>query len=228
MFQHAVQNCNYTPRAVEPSCQCGYCFGSRGRAIGVGEPSTGGMPEPEQPVSTSEQRVSGTEQESDVRARPMLGAGEGPSGSTSSTSSSSDQQCSQPTESGSSTSRPISRHVGQFRIVSARYSERGVTRVRVNIPASAGDGSSTRDTTETRRGTDRRRTHGTRYIVGKHAGGLTVDTSADETNTAEVSTKAKKPRLGGKLGPAKVTLPMYVPLKEEWQSYLSYLYHWYG
>nr|QKE54858.1 MAG: nonstructural protein [Parvoviridae sp.] len=228
MFHNPVQNCNYDPRAVEPSCQCGYCFGSRGRAIGFGEPSAGELQEPEQPLSTGEQRVPGAEPESDVRAGPMLGAREGPSGSTSSTSSSSDQQCSQSTESGSSTSRPVSRHVGQFRIVSARYSERGVTRVRINVPSSGGSGSDTRDIAENRRGTNRRRTHGVRYITGEYAGSLTVDTSTNETNQMEVPTKAKKPRLGGKMGPAKVTLPMCVPLKEEWQSYLSYLYHWYG
>nr|QKE54860.1 MAG: nonstructural protein [Parvoviridae sp.] len=228
MFDQAVQNCNYDPRAVEPSCQCGYCFGSRGRAIGFGEPSAGGMQEPEQPLSTGEQRVPGAEPESDVRAGPMHGAGEGPSGSSSSTSSSSNQQCSQSTESGSSTSRPVSRHVGQFRIVSARYCERGVTRVRINIPSSSDSGGSSRDITETRRGTNRRRAHGVRYITGEHAGSLTVDTSTDETDKVEVPTKPKKPRLGGKMGPAKVTLPMSVPLKEEWQCYLSYLYHWYG
>lgn len=226
-FNHTVQNTNYTPRAVEPSCQCGYCQGSRGRTIGVGRPGTGTMQTGEQPISTGEQS-SGTEPESDVRAGPMPGPGEGTSGGTSSSGSSSDQQCTNPAEHSSSTSRPVSRHVGQFRIVSARYDKCGTTRVRINVQSHGRDGGSTRDTDEPRRGTNRRGTHGVRYTVGKHAGSITVDPLPAPTDKEEIPPKAKKPRLGGKLGPAKVTIPMYVPLKEEWQAYLSYLYHWYG
>lgn len=227
-FDHAVQQCNYTPRAVEPSCQCGYCCGSRGRTLGPGGPSTGGMPTTQQSLPTGEQRDSGTEPESDVRAGPMLGAREGTSGSSSSTSSSTNQQCSDTTKPRSSTSRPISRHVGQFRIVSARDDKRGSTRVRVSIPSSADSGSSSRDTTENRGGTNRRGTYGVRYTVGKYAGSITMDPITSKTNQEEIPVKAKKPRLGGKLGPAKVTIPLFVPIKEDWQQYLSYLYHWYG
>lgn len=227
-FKHPVQNCNYTPRAVEPSCQCGYCFGSRGRAIGPGGPSVGELQTTEQSISPGEPSSTGTEPESNVRTGPMCGAGEGPSGSSSSPSSSTDQQCPEQSKPGGGTSRPISRHVGQFRLVSARYSERGVTRVRINVQSDGHSGGSSRDTTEVRRGTDRRGTHGVRYIVGKHAGSITMDTSTNEADKETVPAKAKKPRLGGKMGPARVTIPMCIPLKEEWQTYLSYLYHWYG
>lgn len=226
-FYQAVQNCSYSPRAVEPSCQCGYCFGSRGRSLGVGGASLGGMQTTEQPVSTGEQS-SGTESNTDVRTGSMHGAGERASGSPSSTSSSTDQQCTDPTESGFSAPRPVSRHVGQFRIVSARYDQCRSTRVRISVQSDEGAGSSSRDTSKTRGGTNRRGAHGTRDTRGKHASSVSVDTPSTETNQEEIPVKTKKPRLGGKMGPSKVTLPMQVPIKEEWQQYLSYLYHWYG
>lgn len=226
-FNHEVQNCSYNPRTTEYSCECGYCAASRGRAAGAGGPSIGGMQTGEQSLSTGEQS-SGTEPQSTVWAGPMFGAGEGTSGSTSSTSSSSDKQRTDEPEHSGSTSSSVSQHMGQFRIIRPEHSEHESTRARINIQSHGRDGGDARDIAKTRGGTHRRGAHGARGALGKHASSVLVGAASSKADKEAVPAKAKRPRLGGKVGPAKVTIPMYVPVKEEWQQYLSYIYHWYG
>lgn len=226
-FYNPVQNCDYFPRAIEHSCECSYCRASRGRAAGIGITSSGGVSEQEQPVHSREQS-SGSESYTDVRTEPMRGAGEGTSRSTSFTSSSSNQQCSDTTKHGSSTSSTASGHMGAFRIISTGNDQRRSSGVRSIIQSHGSAAGSRGNISQDEGGADRRGDGRDRGIRRKHEGMGTLGSSAYEANNPKVPTKAKRPRLGGKLGPAKITIPMQVPTKEEWQQYLSYLYHWYG
>lgn len=226
-FHNPVQNAMYFPRTVEPSCECSYCRASRGRAAGIGISSSGGLSETEQSVCSGEQ-PTGSESYTDVRTEPMCGTGEGTSGSTSKQSSSSEQQRSNTAEHISSTSSTASRHVGTFRIISTRDDKRRSSRVTIPFQSDGSRAGSTGNTTEDGGGTDRRGDGRSRDLRRKHEGMAPLGSSANEADNSKVPTKAKKPRLGGKLGPAKIIIPMQVPTKEDWQQYLSYLYHWYG
>lgn len=226
-FNYPMQNVSYTPRTVEPSCECGYCKGSRGRAAASGEPSTGRMSPAEQPISTRPESL-GHEPDPNVWSGSMSGAGEGTSGSTSQQSGSADQQCSNISEHSSSTSSTTSRHMGQFRIISTRDDKRRPPGIGISVPPHGSHGSGTRDSTKPGGRTYGRGASRNGNRRGKHESSISMDPKTAQTDQAEIPTKAKKPRLGGKLGPAKVTIPHSIPLKEEWQQYLSYIYHWYG
>nr|QKE54866.1 MAG: nonstructural protein [Parvoviridae sp.] len=227
-FNHPVQNMSYHPRTSEHSCECGYCKGSSGRQATSGEPSTGSMPTTEQPISTGEQSY-GSQSYTDVWTGSMSGAGEGPSGSTSYQGSSTDQQRTDRTEPSSGTRSPVLGHVGAFRIISTRDSERGSTTTRGSLESSVGRGRDGKDSSGNGSGPSGSRSLGRNgNSRGKHAGGITVGSKRHETDQVQIPAKTKKPRLGGKMGPVKITLPMYVPTADDWRQYLSYIYHWYG
>lgn len=226
-FQHPVQNVAYNPRTFEPRCECSYCRASCGRALGTCESSAVRVPSAEQSVPAGEQLRA--EPAANVRTGSMPGAGEGTSGSQSSQSGSSDQQRTYLSEHGGSASSSVSKHVGQFRIVSTRDDERRSTRVRISVEPRqrrSGDAGYHSET----RGRDRSRgsSYGARDTRGKHDSSEPMGTSSDETDKVSVSTKAKRSRVGKKLGTKKITIPMQVPTPDDWREYLSYLYHWYG
>nr|QKE54891.1 MAG: nonstructural protein [Parvoviridae sp.] len=227
-FNHPVENVPYTPRASEHSCECGYCKGSSGRAHAAGESSPGRMQEPEQPISTEPESLGG-EPSSDVWSGSMSGAGEGTSGSTSQPSSSSDQQRTDRTKHSSSSGSSTVGHMGTFRIISTRDDKRRPTTIREYVESAqhrGGHGTdSSRDGSRSSRSRSMGRNGGGR---GKPTSSITVGTKRHETDKVPIPTKTKKPRLGGKMGPPKITIPMYVPLPDDWRGYLSYLYHWYG
>lgn len=227
-FNNPVQNTHYICRAREYSCQCNYCFGSRGGAPAIGEPSAGSMQTGEQSLPTGEQSAR-SEQTDHVWSGSMSGAGEGTSGSTSSASSSTDQQCTNRAEPSSSTSSGTGGHVGQFRIVSTGDNQRGSTTTRINVESTRGRGGYGKNSggngSRSSRGGGMGRNADSR---GKHDSSITMGSSTSETDEIQIPVKAKKPRMGGKMGPKPIKLPLYVPLKEEWQEYISYIYHWYG
>lgn len=226
-FHHPVQNISYNPRTSEPRCECSYCRASVGRALGTGESSACGVPTKEQSVPAGEQLRA--EPATDVRTGSMLGAGEGTSRSSSSQSSSTDQQCTNISKHGGTTSSSVSEHMGQFRIISTRDSERGFTRTGIHVESRqyrSGDGRYHSETGRSDR--IRERDRGDGNIRRKHDSSITMGSNTDETDQISVPTKAKRSRVGKKLGTKKITIPMQVPTADDWREYLSYLYHWYG
>lgn len=227
-FNHPVQNMSYTPRTSEHSCECGYCKGSSGRALASREPSPGRMQEPEQSLSTGGQSLGG-EQTTDVWSGPMCGAGEGTSESSSQQSSSSNQQCTDSTKYSSSTSSSTVGHMGAFRVISTRDDQCRPSTIGGYVESSRGRGRHGNDSSRDGSRSGRARGMGRDGNSGrKHDSSMPVGSKRNETNKIQVPVKAKKPRLGGKMGPVKVTLPLLIPVAEDWRGYLSYIYHWYG
>lgn len=224
-FSYPVLNTMYTCRASEQSCECPYCRESRGGTPAAGEPSTSGMSPKEQSIPTGEQ-PSGSGESSDVRTGSMCGAGGG--SSRSEESSSTDQQCSDTTEHQVSTSSGVQQHMGQFRIVSARYDERKPRPIAIDVESKQRRGDYGRHSTVIRGGSSGKRRRDVIRHRGMDQGVQSVATETSETEEIQMGPRTKRSRVAKKMGSVNVSLPLQVPTPEDWKKYLSYLYHWYG
>lgn len=225
-------------RTSNDRCKCAYCRASCSSESFISESSFSGVPGTEQPVCT-EQLVWPLEG-GNVGSGPMPGT----SGSTAwsydstpgSSGSGSDSQRSDISKPGSSSSSANVRHMGAFRIL--RPSD---TECRLTEPKSAivlESYPSRRDTVSVRgrhkptilkrrRGDD----HGYAMPQCDSSRVLGSDTQNTETQkTFETSTK--KQRVDRTLGSVTlntdITEMLSIPSKQDWQSYLSFLYHIYG
>lgn len=234
-FQHNCKDAFYTPRATEYSCECPYCRASSGRALAARLASLGGLQGEEQPVPSRE-LSSGSPEERDVRARPMSGGTRGTkrshSGTPSSPDGSSGVGSTRPSSGHSRSSSPNVGHVGSFRILRPSDNERRRSElnkhVESNVPRGRhGESSGSNGSRQTGGGSSR----GNGSSEEKYGSPRNVSTkSSDQTPNKEIPANPKKQRVGRVLGSkvGQIKFPMVVPLKSDWQEYLSYLYHWYG
>lgn len=238
-FKHNCRDQFYVPRTSEPSCQCGYCAGSRGREGTSGSTSPGRLSSGEQPICPEQH--SGTEQSSNVGSGPMLGAGEGTSGCSGSSESSSDQLSSNRAESSFGSSSGAEQHMGSFRIIPTRDHERRHSSIRERLESIISGGHSRDDSTSDGSGSKRGIKRGIRFRDGKDQ--EESDSSSDVGSRAQniqtgqkIPVSAKRQRLGRTLVSTRMKyriensdnvqqIPMYVPLKSDWQEYLSWLAH---
>ncbi|UNS41165.1 nonstructural protein 1 [Psittaciform chaphamaparvovirus 3] len=247
-WMYTMKDQPYIPRTSEYSCQCRYCRASRGGASAHGSASPGGMQEGDQSVPTAEQRSIWPESSSDVRTGSLSGTRESISGSDdrtpSSSSSSANKRSSDSAGSVSSTSaaneRYIHRRIGSDRSSSAdnrEHSSKSNPLEHVESHhSSRGDGRNSRS--------DGSRRGGKRLAKRRHLGGdgnnlpelpstSTLASTSSHTSQSSIQVPTKKRQLGGKILTVDdsinvQTLPMYIPLQQDWKEYLCYLYHWYG
>ncbi|AUW34315.1 nonstructural protein 1 [Grus japonensis parvovirus 1] len=242
-FQHTSKDAVYVPRISERSCQCRYCQGSRGRsdASGSTEPTT--MQTRDESILTGEQSTGSTT-ERDVGSRSLSTTDGRTTDSNTRTSSSSTTsttiECSNTSEHGSSSStNPISDTSGGRSIRSddtrigihhtrERFDESMESRFRLkrdgqNSPAIGTEMSES----DRRHGNTRTARNDIRRFTRPYK--LDPSTRPKEKEK-EVSIPSKKRKLDRAMA-SRVTpikLPMYVPLKQDWEEYLNFLYHMYG
>nr|WPD49025.1 MAG: nonstructural protein 1 [Protoparvovirus sp.] len=234
---HAVQDSYYYPRASEQSCKCRYCTASRGGAHDDGVASLANVQRAKQPLSTGEQSIR-TDPINTMGSGSVLDPGEGTSssnnstrGSTSNSTDISSTNTTITTCSSSSTIEQYFRPGGRTESSSSSdriYNTGSVTEQHVESKINRGcdDSDSSRDGTTDR---DNRRGR-TGKVTQKRHNTVQLDTSKRGTQKKTVQIRAKQPKLdrsmGAKVGANK--LIMFIPSKEDWQTYLSYLHHIYG
>lgn len=231
-FRYNSKDDFYTPRTSEHSCECPYCRASSSRSFTHGESSASRMQGTDESISTREQST-GTIASSDVGSGSMCTGGGSSEGSYdrthSSTTSSTDLEC--PSSSGihSSAGSANVGHVGSFRIIRSDNpkcrSTSTTERVESHGNIGRDGGNSSRHGFRKRRDRggngDSIQEHGSTDI-------LVSESSNQKEKKIPVSTKKRRVdrTMASRVG--KIKLPMFVPLKQDWQEYLSYLYHWYG
>nr|QTE04010.1 MAG: nonstructural protein [Ara ararauna Chaphamaparvovirus] len=241
-FNFAVKDEPYTCRTREHSCECGHCTASRGGAPPDGESESSSLQGTEQSIPTGSESIRSPE-ESDVGTGSMCGGGTGISRSDNSaygsSSSSANEQRSDSTRSVVGSSSSIIRFLGHSEHQSGNSGNRicspesGTTgRLEPDNSSgnlrhdSRGDGSNRGGKQSEKRhhrgdGTNR----GEHEILPELVG---MGTS--KTHQGKIPVQPKKRKLDRKL--ATITnpynIPLYVPSKQDWETYLSYLYHWYG
>lgn len=220
-WNHAVQNMPYTPRAREHRCECCYCQGSCGSTFAIDEPSISGVPESEQSISSGSESA-GAQSTATLWTGSMRTAGEGPSRSSSEFSCSSDQQCTNRTEYGSSTSSTDVRYMGQHRIITARNTECGTSTTREHVESEQHRGcdGDVGGRIRTELSSNRR---GDGYNRKDDESVLPIPTKRHKTDKIQISAKSKKSRMGKKMDAITITSVMYVPTAEDWKAYLSWL-----
>lgn len=226
----------FTYRAVEPSCKCRFCTGSRGGEALGSTTSVCSLSGTEQPLSTGEQSVR-PDQESNVGTRSMSGGDERASGSNNSEPScsgiSSNPSSSDNRESISSSSSTASGHVGQFRIIRSNPDERrsrGSTKhVESNRDRGDNGNDSSRDgSRECKR--KRSRGHGDN-LPKPHSSntlGPWLSHKAYQEQTQTVTKKARVDRVLGSKVTEDFNVMLQIPSALTWKRYLSYLFHWHG
>lgn len=239
-FNHPCKDVNYYPRISEPSCGCRYCTGSRGGPTTHGSTSPSRMQTTEQSISPREQSIR-SDSESDVGPGSLSDPGEGTSsshyGSRSSSSTSSKKQCSDSSRSTISTSTTTEFHVGreQSRSINPRdripstqssiiqYVE-SKQHPRNDEHDSSRNGNRPRKSTTKRRGGNGA---SIRESSATSAVGFVEKTTKTKKTLPLPSKKSKLDReMGAITGLTKI--PMYVPLKQDWCEYLSWIFHQYG
>nr|QTE03796.1 MAG: nonstructural protein 1 [Dendrocopos leucotos Chaphamaparvovirus] len=246
-FKYPVRDCNFDCRACERSCQCSYCRASCGSAPGDGSSSPGRVQTGDQSIPPRKRGDFRTEPQPDVGSGSLRDPGEGPSwrydSTCGSSSTSTKKQCTDSSGRASSSSTTIKRDVvgdakhgssstrdgicssisSPIQHVESRQSPRR------DGQDSGGDGNTTSGKHKRKRDNGRDggdiRQYGNIFKLGLG------ETSEKETST--ISFLAKERRLDRQMGPwidpkTMHMLPMQVPLKHDWQCYLSYLYHKYG
>ncbi|UOH27047.1 nonstructural protein 1 [Galliform chaphamaparvovirus 9] len=243
-WNHPCKDTPYTPRVSEHGCKCRYCTGSRRCSSPYGESESGPVQRAKQPLPTGEHGTIWSEHPAaDVCTRPLRGTGEGTSGSDDSTSrcggSSAAISSTDSTRSAISTSTSTIQQLGreQSRSRDPDYgvpSTSALTRkllVAYRLRHGDGDDSdgarpdSSRESN--RRGNDRAaRSDPTQSSIVSYVEPMGHTSKKAET----ISVSAKKRRVDRVLSASmtKTNLPMYVPLKQDWAEYLSYLHHYYG
>nr|WOP79074.1 nonstructural protein 1 [Canary chaphamaparvovirus 1] len=232
------KDADYISRTSEHRCKCCYCRASCGCQITIGEPSTGSMQGGEQSIP-AEQSFR-TESFPKMGTGSMLGAGEGTSGSNNSTpgssSSSSNIQCSNQSESGSSTRNTTEQHMGTFRIIRGNNPKHRLSSTGEHVESNKRRRRVRNDSSPTRSGPS----GGTN--VGGDGGGIRQTQEkhdrttllgyfpSDSQRKVQTKTSVEKFNLDKFLESLiePLSYPMYFPLKQDWCCYLSYLLHRYG
>lgn len=224
-FKHDMSNGTFTPRTIEPSCQCRYCELSRGGTPCAGSSTTTRVPRTKQ--STQKQLDTGNDSTKSAVGSRSLSDTTGGSRSTDSTGSSSGEPSSDTTTRSSTSSTTSGIHRSDPEHRSSSTDERICSTATGSTGSMESDSSGRCDRHDSRQLGMGRTTR--RNVTRQH-------TKSDEILSPMVSmggSTAKKPKmalqvqtekqqLGGELGPKLI-----VPDKPEWASYLSYIYHRY-
>nr|WDQ28116.1 nonstructural protein 1 [Bird parvovirus] len=232
-FNHTPKDNPYHPRTCEYTCECRYCRASRGGQDAPGSTITGEMPTRDESISTTE-LSTGTSTQLDVSSGSLSDPGEGTSyGNTRTSSSSTSITTIKRTNTSSTSSSTCTDSIRNIRFGSGIRSYGpgdGISSTQPGIIeyleprhntgdygyASRTDGN--RESTNT--GTTR---HDIRRSTKSNTMGLLGKTKTQKTET--ILPYTKKRRLGRQMGTIKLT--NHVPLKSDWQEYLSYIYHFY-
>lgn len=236
-----VKDVPYTCRTVEYSCECGHCTGSRGGAPPLSESELAKMQGREQSIPARKKSIR-TSTITNVGGGSMCDPGEGTSRSYNRTcggsSSSTSEQRSDSTRSAGSTSSTIEQFMGSGNNRSSS------TRIRIHSTESGppeqlesdnGTGSTRYDSrgngsTESREQHEHsdRGGHGTTIRTDDQISEL-VGMGTSKKNKKQISVSTKKRKLDRKMDAINpYNIPLYIPSKQDWQTYLSYLYHFYG
>ncbi|UOH27075.1 nonstructural protein 1 [Galliform chaphamaparvovirus 16] len=244
-WEHNCKDVPYTPRTSEHCCKCRYCTASRGCSSPHGESEPCRVQRTKQPLPTGEQRSIWTESAAaDVCSGPMRGTGTGTSRSDSSPprcSSSSAEICSTDDPGSASSSSTTTVQQLGHKQHGPEYSDLGIpctsTLARKllesyrsrqhhgNDPGRAGAHSSRK---HIRRGNDSgARPHSSQRSIISYVESMEPQT----LQTQEIPVPTKKQKVDRVLSTTMnkpISFPMYVPSRQDWREYLSFLYHWYG
>lgn len=233
-FNYCPKEAIMFPRTRESSCKCCNCRTSGSGSVTYGPTSPGYMPRGEQPVVGTVR----TELTSEMGSGSMHGTDAGVSSSTpaSRTSSSTDLECASTSKSSGTAGDTAQQHMGAFRIIRGDpakcrvSSDRGSMESYVSRRRTRDDSSSARCRSDGG-GNVGLSVGGDGNTQEKH------DSSGNvELQSQNVQKKAKTKRYpeGPELDKylESVNEPMislmFTPSKQDWQNYLSYLYHRYG
>ncbi|UOH27067.1 nonstructural protein 1 [Galliform chaphamaparvovirus 13] len=242
-FSHCAKDATYVPRACEPSCKCRYCQASRGCSPSIGESEPCTVQRANQPLSTGEQWTIWSHTGAVIRTGSLPGTREGTSGShysSSGCSGTGTEECS--THSSGppiSTSTTTIQHMGRERHGSGD-SDLGIPSTSAHAQQLLESRQSGRCASSYSHGTRGDSTRQYKRQRGRRTDGDNkrkygilsfMEPMGSQTQKAQTfSVQAKQQRLDRSMGSrvGSISLPMYVPLKGDWEEYLSYLYHLYG
>nr|QKE54895.1 MAG: nonstructural protein [Parvoviridae sp.] len=234
-FRYNSKDEFYIPRTSELSCKCGYCTASRGRALAFSESSSLGVSSGEQSLHSGQHIWA--DEGSNVGSGSLLGAGEGTSGCYSGSESSTSELSTHGAESGSRSGSRDEQHMGTFRVISTRDSKcRSSTaskHVESNIDRGSDGTHSSSDGSRPIRKRPLRRGHGECEEEHDSSNSLGSSSSHREAQKS-LQISPKRQKLGRALASSRMKyaiegsdniqrIPMYVPVKSDWQEYLSYL-----
>nr|QTE03735.1 MAG: nonstructural protein 1 [Cygnus atratus Chaphamaparvovirus] len=238
-WMHQVKDVAYTCRAVEHSCECGHCTGSRGGAAPTSITESREMQTGEQSILTREESIR-TSEELNVGGGSMCDPGEGTSWgynrSRSCSSSSASEQRANSARSTISTSSTIEQFLG-FRNDRPSSTGKRIYSAESGPPKQLESDDTVRST---RHDSGRNGSPGTREQFECRGGNGTdprsdgsipklVGMGASSTHKSKVSISAKKRKMDRTLDAVNpYNIPLFIPSKQDWQEYMSYLYHWYG
>lgn len=237
-FLYCPKDTAYLPRTSEHRCKCCSCRASCGGADAHGQPSSVRMPREEQSLEQS----SRSDPVTTLGTRPMLGAGEGPSGcqqgTSSSSSSSTNIECPGSTKSSSGTGSTAEQHMGTFRIIRGDNPKRRATTITeyvepVKHRRNNGDDSTTTRSRPSGGGYVGRSSRGARSDKNQPSSTVHVESKLSHPQKkTEVSRYPKGPELdrylAAQINPDLCLTQMFAPSREDWQQYLSYLQYRYG
>nr|WGD01535.1 NS1 [Chaphamaparvovirus sp.] len=241
-FNHQMKDQPYFPRTSEHSCECSHCATSRGSSSPHGESSPGRMPTANEPLSPGEQSIW-TQPESEMGSGSLSDPGEGTSWSHYSTpgssSTSTDVQRTDTARSSIRSCTTAEYHMGHLLgpIDSGNRDDRTKSRAGEHVESddhtrshghvSRGNGN------RGGRGRAKLRRRGTITADIRQYGHVSTLVGMGHTpkTQSQISIPTKKRKLDRPMDPTVANpnkIPLYVPSKQDWQQYLSYLYHWYG
>lgn len=240
-WDQMVKDQPYSCRASEHSCECGHCRASRGSTTPYGESESCSMQRGEQSLPTREEPIWSSTQV-DVGSGSMRDPGEGTSrsydSSCRSSSSSTNIQCSDSTRSAISSSTSIERFLGHSSNKSSNSGNRisstesqstkqleSHDSIRGAGYDSSGDGNS-----GSRQQFIQRSTGGNGNNSRQHDSiSSMVGMGSRKTHKSPLPIQSKKRKLDRKVASLNPhNIPLYIPDKEDWKSYLAYLQIFYG
>ncbi|AHF54687.1 NS1 [turkey parvovirus 2] len=238
-FNHNMRDSVYVCRTSEYSCQCRHCTASRSCSSPHGESSAGRVQRAKQPLPTGEQSIW-SDPSTNVGTGPMRATGTGPSFSHSGSSSFrpiSPKELSSDTAGHTiCTPTPIVQHL-EHRVRSIDSTDRvpsTITSIDVRMESDKSTGSfrhvSHRDGRHLLRQLDLERGSGSHgSSTGEHDVLSPMGSMGHTTQKKKkIPIPAKKRKLDREVGSRITLIPLSVPTKQDWEEYLSWLYHYYG
>nr|UCJ00140.1 MAG: nonstructural protein [Myna chaphamaparvovirus] len=227
-FKYQCKDMIFDCRAVEYGCECNYCKRSRGCEDGSSSPSLSGMsPRTQSLYCTESPRFDET---SNVGTGSMCTTIRGDG---SSQSSSSDSLSTNTTESSIRSSSANVGNVRRIRLTGRNNNECGTSRsTKQCLESNLNRGSDGSNSSGNGHRSSRKRSirRGDGETISEPSCSYYVGPTSSHTQTQALSTEAKRRKVSEYMATraVKIRNTMHVPLKQDWQNYLSYLYHWYG
>nr|QKE54981.1 MAG: nonstructural protein [Parvoviridae sp.] len=242
-FKYECLNQYYTPRTIEYGCECAYCTASRGCSSPTGESVPCNVQRTNEPLPSGEQSTR-TSTSPDVGTGPLLDPGEGTSRSYLSTygcsSSSATLGTTDRGKSPSKSSSTIDKYLGFRRPDRSSDTNIGkdhtITGPRDVLEPDGSTGNDGNASSGDRCGE-------TGELIGRGNGSTTRHSSPQHHSVPQlgldhgkkakqksIRVPAKKRRVDREMGArvGAIKLDMHVPLKEDWQQYLSFLLQKHG